>query len=215
MSNKTAQLERDLELERRKVRDFQDASRERDKEYQKLKIQHDKLRRKALLGPTNVETSMASQSRTPENYQHRIRHNGGPNGSPTNIEAFVGGMEVSGIQRTPLVPRIQHPFTTTHQGSGWTKPLTKQTGTVSGGQHRQPFAAAPMTQVPAVERSYRSVTGSERSDSGNEVEQMLLGTSRMSMNAGWGPAAVRSRPAFAPPAPKRSSRGFRPAIPNP
>jgi hypothetical protein len=31
------ELERDLELERRKVRDLQETSRERDKEYQKLK----------------------------------------------------------------------------------------------------------------------------------------------------------------------------------
>ena len=33
-----AELERDLELERRKVRELQEASRERDKEYQKLKV---------------------------------------------------------------------------------------------------------------------------------------------------------------------------------
>jgi hypothetical protein len=33
-----SELERDLELERRKVRDLQDSSRERDKEYQKLKV---------------------------------------------------------------------------------------------------------------------------------------------------------------------------------
>ena len=33
-----AELERDLELERRKTRELQDATRERDKEYQKLKV---------------------------------------------------------------------------------------------------------------------------------------------------------------------------------
>ncbi|KAH7930015.1 hypothetical protein BV22DRAFT_1001441 [Leucogyrophana mollusca] len=38
LSNKVAELERDLELERRKVRELQDASREREKEYQKLKV---------------------------------------------------------------------------------------------------------------------------------------------------------------------------------
>jgi lipase chaperone LimK len=32
------ELERDLELERRKIRDMQETSRERDKEYQKLKV---------------------------------------------------------------------------------------------------------------------------------------------------------------------------------
>lgn len=31
------EVERDLELERRKAREFQDAAREREKEYQKLK----------------------------------------------------------------------------------------------------------------------------------------------------------------------------------
>lgn len=31
-------LEKDLELERRKVRELQESSRERDKEYQKLKV---------------------------------------------------------------------------------------------------------------------------------------------------------------------------------
>lgn len=36
--DKYEEFERDLELERRKVRDLQDASRERDKEYQKLKV---------------------------------------------------------------------------------------------------------------------------------------------------------------------------------
>ncbi|KAJ7667741.1 hypothetical protein DFH06DRAFT_983031 [Mycena polygramma] len=38
LSNKNAELERDLELERRKIRDLQDTARERDKEYQKLKV---------------------------------------------------------------------------------------------------------------------------------------------------------------------------------
>ncbi|KAJ3880216.1 hypothetical protein F5051DRAFT_324338 [Lentinula edodes] len=40
LNNKTAEdLERDLEVERRKVRDLQDGTREREKEYQKLKVQ--------------------------------------------------------------------------------------------------------------------------------------------------------------------------------
>jgi len=38
LSSKVSELERDLELERRKVHDLQDATRERDKEYQKLKV---------------------------------------------------------------------------------------------------------------------------------------------------------------------------------
>ncbi|KAF8803809.1 hypothetical protein BYT27DRAFT_6720183 [Phlegmacium glaucopus] len=38
LNNKKAELERDLELERRKVRELQETARERDKEYQKLKV---------------------------------------------------------------------------------------------------------------------------------------------------------------------------------
>ncbi|KZP12087.1 hypothetical protein FIBSPDRAFT_755408 [Athelia psychrophila] len=38
LNSKLAELETDLELERRKVRDMHEASRERDKEYQKLKV---------------------------------------------------------------------------------------------------------------------------------------------------------------------------------
>jgi hypothetical protein len=67
-----ADFERELDLERRKNRDLQETSRERDKEYQKLKVrgfpvrvhpavtrgivlpqaQYDKLKRRALLAPT-------------------------------------------------------------------------------------------------------------------------------------------------------------------
>ncbi|THV05462.1 hypothetical protein K435DRAFT_647354 [Dendrothele bispora CBS 962.96] len=38
LGNKNSELERDLEVERRKVRDLQEATREREKEYQKLKV---------------------------------------------------------------------------------------------------------------------------------------------------------------------------------
>ncbi|KAF9569371.1 hypothetical protein CPC08DRAFT_624027 [Agrocybe pediades] len=38
LNNKKEELERDLELERRKVRELQDASKDRDKEYAKLKV---------------------------------------------------------------------------------------------------------------------------------------------------------------------------------
>ncbi|KXN87933.1 hypothetical protein AN958_07943 [Leucoagaricus sp. SymC.cos] len=64
-----------------------------------------------------------------------------------------------------------------------------------------------------MDRSLRSGTVSEQSDSGNEVEHMLLGTSSR-MSTGWGHGGIRSQSAFAPAA-KRTSRGFRPAIPNP
>lgn len=38
LNNKVQGLEKELELERRKIRELQDAARERDKEYQKLKV---------------------------------------------------------------------------------------------------------------------------------------------------------------------------------
>ena len=38
MNNKVQGLEKELELERRKLRELQDSARERDKEYQKLKV---------------------------------------------------------------------------------------------------------------------------------------------------------------------------------
>ena len=100
-------------------------------------------------------------------------------------------MPLSQIQRTPLVPtRAQnHAFTPVHvtqqQGSGWTKPLSRQMGS----HHRQPFAGPSM---PISDYSYRSTTGSERSDSGNEVEKILIGSSSARITAGWGPAAARS-----------------------
>ncbi|KAI6122725.1 hypothetical protein EV401DRAFT_1858534 [Pisolithus croceorrhizus] len=39
LGDKITELERDLELERRKVRELQDTSREREKEYQRLKVE--------------------------------------------------------------------------------------------------------------------------------------------------------------------------------
>lgn len=38
LSNKVHGLEKELELERRKLREMQDSAREKDKEYQKLKV---------------------------------------------------------------------------------------------------------------------------------------------------------------------------------
>jgi hypothetical protein len=62
-----------------------------------FQLQLDKLKRKALLAPAHVETGAVSQSRTPENYQNRMRHSGGVVGSATTIETVVGGMEASGV----------------------------------------------------------------------------------------------------------------------
>ncbi|KAJ7781538.1 hypothetical protein B0H16DRAFT_1498731 [Mycena metata] len=91
LSNKNAELERDLELERRKVRDLQDATRERDKEYQKLKTQHDKIKRKALLAPNAAATGVSS-GEDPHTNKLRAFSN------PVDLGAVVGGMEASGVK---------------------------------------------------------------------------------------------------------------------
>jgi len=56
-----------------------------------LKIQHDKLRRKALLGPASVEA--APLSKTPESHPQRISHNGGASGAV--LDMSIGGLEAS------------------------------------------------------------------------------------------------------------------------
>ncbi|KAH7916154.1 hypothetical protein BJ138DRAFT_689197 [Hygrophoropsis aurantiaca] len=109
LGNKVAELERDLELQRRKVNELQDASRDREKEYQKLKIQHDKIKRKALLAPSggppgqnlahSIETNHSAPNRQAQTDQNRRM------GNSVDIGAVVGGMEASGIQRTPLITR--------------------------------------------------------------------------------------------------------------
>ncbi|KAJ7368013.1 hypothetical protein DFH08DRAFT_676599 [Mycena albidolilacea] len=53
LSNKNGELQRDLELERRKVRDLQEAAREQDKEYQKLKV----LLAPSLVKRTNLNSA--------------------------------------------------------------------------------------------------------------------------------------------------------------
>ncbi|KAJ6510069.1 hypothetical protein C8R47DRAFT_964275 [Mycena vitilis] len=100
LSNKNAELERDLELERRKIRDLQDAARERDKEYQKLKVrlhsfekctqsmqaQHDKIKRKALLpGPAAAAPA--------EDQRNKLR----AFSNAVDLGTVVGGMEASGV----------------------------------------------------------------------------------------------------------------------
>jgi len=78
-------LERDLELERRKNRDVQAASREKDKEYQKLKNQFDKIKRKTLLAPNalasaateGVSLGFSASSLNHEDQSGHIRNNVG------------------------------------------------------------------------------------------------------------------------------------------
>ncbi|KAH7105728.1 hypothetical protein BKA62DRAFT_690708 [Auriculariales sp. MPI-PUGE-AT-0066] len=56
LNSKVVGLERELDLERRKLRELQENSREKDKEYAKLKNQYDKIKRKALMNPNALTT---------------------------------------------------------------------------------------------------------------------------------------------------------------
>ncbi|VDC06281.1 unnamed protein product [Peniophora sp. CBMAI 1063] len=49
LRNKLRELERDLELERRKVRELAETGKTKDKEYQKLKAQHERLKHRTLI----------------------------------------------------------------------------------------------------------------------------------------------------------------------
>lgn len=76
---------------------MQDALREREKEYQKLKGHMDKIKRKALLAPGNAGQPDGFGGPT---FEDRTRHTGGfGNGISTGLDvgAVVGGMEASGV----------------------------------------------------------------------------------------------------------------------
>ncbi|KAF9247012.1 hypothetical protein BU15DRAFT_57942 [Melanogaster broomeanus] len=193
LGNKVAELERDLELERRKVRELQDASREREKEYQKLKAQHDKVKRKALLAPDPPRPvalpghGLNQFDRAPPDNQTR------PAVGEVDIGAVVGGMEAIGIQRTPLISRTMpgsfgmqqgHPRSHAPQSN-----LNPQARTAS--LHRHPLNTG--------DRSFRVNSVSDRSDSANEVENMLLPQSGRGRHTGvspgsggWGTSSARS-----------------------
>ncbi|CAA7260231.1 unnamed protein product [Cyclocybe aegerita] len=119
LNNKKEELERDVELERKKVRELQEAARERDKEYQKLKIQFDKLKRKALFGSTGNENNpnaagMPNHNQFIDDQCPRPRAQTGNLTGNVDLTAVVGGMEVTGLQRTPLGNEVLH--TVNHLG---------------------------------------------------------------------------------------------------
>ncbi|KAJ7095111.1 hypothetical protein B0H15DRAFT_775222 [Mycena belliarum] len=109
ISNKYADCQRDLELEHRKVRDLQEAAREKDKEYQKLKVclnvlhianelmnahpciqaQLDKIKRKALFAH-NAPIAPATGDE-----QLNKRRSFASNS--VDLGAVVGGMEACGV----------------------------------------------------------------------------------------------------------------------
>ncbi|KJA24561.1 hypothetical protein HYPSUDRAFT_85935 [Hypholoma sublateritium FD-334 SS-4] len=128
----------------------------------------------------------------------------------TNLNAIVGGMEANGVQRTPLVNRI----------NGGAFSMANPTGHARNVPHRQPF---PNFGNTAQDRSFTSANVSDRSASAaNEVENMLLrpqSTRNLAAQNGWQlpnpPQSNRStQRVFATTDNNnpRPSRGFRPAI---
>ena len=120
------ELERDLELERRRTRELQEASRERDKEYQKLKVcvlsylpipscshiifrqaQHDQIKRKALFAPNvhrqesnlslGVNTSQIQERQSLGDRQEKSRSGMLFGNNTVNLGAVVGSMEANKV----------------------------------------------------------------------------------------------------------------------
>lgn len=217
LNNKKAELERDVELERRKVRELQDASREQNKEYLKLKVQHDKLKRRALLSSNTIPAgNVGNENGVLGNPLHnyldeplvRSRAFLGTNaGNSVDLEAVVGGMEASGIQRTPIVARTGggqfQP--SPRRNNGWAQQQTAGQAQGRITSHRQHFTTA------GTDHSYRSGDLSDRSGSANEVENMLINnlSRRPGVGHGW---ATQTRSAQVFPVPSTNRRGgFRPA----
>ncbi|KAF7319372.1 hypothetical protein HMN09_00275100 [Mycena chlorophos] len=179
LNNKNAELMRDLELERRKVQEMQEAGRERDKEYQKLKGQLDKIKRKALLAPQNTNVSPREEPHLAQNKLKVFSSNSFDSGA---------GMETASNRQTPLAnraawqphPQQQQPQQQPQQPVRRTQP------------HRQPFAAPAAFGDPGAGRSFHSRNDSTSS---NEVENMLVAgqNSRPMANNGWTTAPTPRR----------------------
>ncbi|KAL0949878.1 hypothetical protein HGRIS_009911 [Hohenbuehelia grisea] len=202
LTTKVSEVERDLELERRKVRDLQEASRERDKEYQKLKAQFDKIKRKALLAPsgnTSAGNDGPLQFGGPAPHQTLDHHSHEQNARPfgTNmVEAAIGDMHANGMQRTPLVDRpgggtfvpqtAGGQFVHRNTGQGW------MPGTAQGQQTQRNKAPSQPQRMPFERSGYRSGTASG-SESTNEVENILMngGNTAARREGGWnGPSVM-------------------------
>ncbi|KAF9780288.1 hypothetical protein BJ322DRAFT_328887 [Thelephora terrestris] len=106
LNSKLQALERDVELEKRKNRDLQETSRERDKEYQKLKTQYDRMKRKALLGTNNFNqdppelnpsgANLQTGSLGAENMGNRTGFTA-IGGGAGNLNSVVGDMEANKV----------------------------------------------------------------------------------------------------------------------
>ncbi|KAK0206788.1 hypothetical protein DFS33DRAFT_619527 [Desarmillaria ectypa] len=194
LRNKIAELERDVELERRKVRELQEASRDRDREYQKLKAQHDKMKRKVLLAP-NLTGQQPSGNEALNMGSSSFPEQGDPNPRQPlrafRVGAVVGSMEANG--RTPLVNHgVQGGGFVRNGNDGWVQ---------SGGAgqrmpHRQQLLVAQAQQ-------YQQTSGSmsERSDTSSlyEMENLLgmggngSGGKRRNTGPGWGMVPVQQQ----------------------
>ncbi|TFY72092.1 hypothetical protein EVG20_g897 [Dentipellis fragilis] len=211
LSNKITELHHDLDIERRKVRDLQDAAKERDKEYQKLKTQYDKIKRKTLLAPAHgLEPGIGFNAPGDSNpgrhndgsNTDRFRSNIGFGGNVTNsIGAVVGGMEATGVQRTPIAARTSIPIAP--QGRVWNQ-----------GQERN----FPQNHHGAGDRSFQTNSVSDRSNSAQEVENMIGSSARNRKRApsyqrGAWPVnhTERSNQRIFAPTSRRPGGGFKPA----
>lgn len=180
LNNKIADIERDLELERRKMAGLQDSIKERDKEYQKLKTHYDKIKRKALLAPGlggNESTGLMAGAdgyhadRVGLNEQQNKHRSGMAFGATVDMGAVVGDMEANGIQRTPIVNRTLG-ATGMQPGSAWRNPGPAP---LRHNPQRQPFNAM-------ADRSFRTnTTASDHSNSAGEVERLLAPAAQHSM----------------------------------
>ncbi|KAG0705412.1 hypothetical protein DFH29DRAFT_1067404 [Suillus ampliporus] len=193
LSNKVAELERDMELERRKVHELQDSSREREKEYQKLKAQYDKAKRKSLLAPSAGLPGQGVGGVNVFDRPLQDDHNKGRAG--VDIGAVIGGMDANGIQRTPLVNRTMAGPFGPNQSAAWPQASRPQQRT---NVQRRPFSLGNN------DNPYRTNSISERSNSANEVENMLIPQysdrskvpppSGGSGGSGWGATSSSARP---------------------
>ncbi|KAG9317265.1 hypothetical protein JVU11DRAFT_1459 [Chiua virens] len=210
LGSKVAELERDLELERRRVHELQDTSREREKEYQKLKAQLDRVKRKALLGPDTSGANPAVMhgfGRAHHSLDDQLR----PMVGEVDVGAVVGGMDTIGVQRTPLVNRVTKGVIGTQPPRAGLHAMShSNASTGAASTHRRP--------LNTTDRSFMANSISDRSDSAHEVENLLLPKTVRGdhsgiqlSSSGWGAGGARSHPvqqrAFNP----STKRGFRPA----
>jgi len=225
LNNKIHALERDVELEKRKNRDLQEASRERDKEYQKLKAQYDRMKRKALLGTNNFNQHPPPELNPPganlqtgslgvENMGDRTRSFTTIGGGTGNINSVVGDMEANKMQRTPLVSRVNN---NAHIGiqpvSAWA-PRINSTNNPNAHPHSHNHSSNNRQQFPAP-RSVnppRTNSISDGSDNGmgshSRPSRLSTLTSHGSWPTGGTNVQTRAKPSgrFRPPAQYNAGR---------